>query len=91
MCQSRSCRDAKRVPTAHVCRWICLCGNLIREEEQHPQLAPQTLRAIGTCCAHTLPNHMKSRAWPIDGEDAAQSQQVDQRKEYREKEEASEK
>lgn len=79
----RACDKEMRKPTAHVCRWVCLCGNLIREDVQHPQLQPQTLRGIGECCAHVLPKHMKNRAMTIVDMDNPQPQANDQRKERR--------
>ncbi len=86
VCNSKACKEARAVPEAHVCRWVCLCGNLIREDEQHPQLKPQTLRAVGTCCAGILPDHLKNSAMPIAGVEEVKPQALDQRHVKREEE-----
>ena len=74
---------ARQDPEPHVCRWVCLCGNLIKENPQHPQLPSQTLRAVGECCADVLPEESKHLAMPSTGIAEVLPQGNDQRTTYR--------
>lgn len=75
----RTCEIENEAPSAHVCRWVCLCGNLISEKPQLPQLPSQTLRAVGECCAHVLPDSLKHCAMPLQNVENPRAGQRDQR------------
>ncbi len=85
MCQSIPCQERRAAPTEHLCRWVCLCGNLLKEEPQVKGLAPATHHTVGTCCAHNLLPHTQRLAMPMaDGMEDIQPHSRDQREQYRE-------
>ena len=83
-CNCPPCRKRKEIPNQQICRYICiLCGNLLKEEPQIPELPPQTLRTVGVCCKDALPKHIRNRAMPIQGEKNSLAGKHDQRSQPR--------
>lgn len=75
MCENNHCRRRRTVPIEHLCRWVCLCGNLLKEEPQIQGLPPATYHTVGTCCAESLPLHSQHLAMPLpDGDPRSHSQ-----------------
>ncbi len=83
MCQCGHCKTREAPPGPHRVRWVCLCGNLIKEEDQIEGLDPSTISAVGTCCASILPEDMQHKAMPLSGNMEAKPQAHDQRSKRR--------
>lgn len=80
LCNCSRCAEARRTPDRHVVRWLCTCcNNLLDEHPQVEGLDPVTLKAVGACCKHILPQHLQSKAMPVKGCADPKPGQFDQR------------
>lgn len=74
----------EELTSAALVRFVCVgCGNFLREREVRGISKDHTLKAVGTCCKHIVPEHIQNKCMPVEDEDSPQPQRHDQRREPR--------